>query len=112
MSAQPRALDPSGNIRNRWFLLLFSLVTVGASMVLTTSDEWVYAFGWPLPEVCTLRKVLGIRCPGCGLTRSFVFMGHGEWLSALRMHWLGPITWLVVAVQIPRQVWLLIRPPR
>ena len=63
-------------------------------MGLNANEQWVYALGWQVPELCTLRKVLGIRCPGCGLTRSFVFMGHGEWWTALRMNWLGPPFWL------------------
>jgi hypothetical protein len=81
-------------------------------MVLNANEQWVYALGWQVPELCTLRKVLGIRCPGCGLTRSFVFMGHGEWWTALRMNWLGPPFWLIVASQIPLRIWALVRPLR
>lgn len=95
-----------------WLLLVVALVTVGASMVLRTDTEWVTVFGWQVPELCTIRRLFGVRCPGCGLTRSFVFMGHGEWLQALRMNWLGPVFWLTLAVQIPVRIWNLVRPLR
>src|SRR5438067_13160115 len=26
----------------------------------------------PLPELCTMRRLTGLNCPGCGLTRSFI----------------------------------------
>lgn len=33
-----------------------------------------------LPEVilCPFRQVTGLPCPGCGLTRGFVCIGHGQ----------------------------------
>ncbi len=101
---------PRRDRRLDWGLLLLAMVTIGSSMVLTATEEWVYVWGWQVPEICTVRRVLGIPCPGCGLTRSFVFMGHGEWLSALRMNWLGPVFWLTLAVQVPLRIRKLARP--
>jgi len=32
--------------------------------------------------VCGLRRLTNLACPLCGLTRSFVAIGHGEWREA------------------------------
>lgn len=43
-----------------------------------------------LPTLCPLQAVTGVFCPGCGITRSLVCCGHGEWLRAFFLHPLGP----------------------
>lgn len=32
----------------------------------------------PLPELCSWRRYFGVDCPGCGLTRSFICLAHGD----------------------------------
>ena len=41
--------------------------------------------------VCPLYKLTGINCPGCGLTRGFHALFHGDVLSALHYNALIPI---------------------
>lgn len=38
-----------------------------------------------LPEIvlCPFRQVTGLPCPGCGLTRGFVCIGHGNIAQAI-----------------------------
>jgi hypothetical protein len=66
-----------------------------ASVLLGPGEEGVRVFGVTLPSFCLFRNLTGWRCPGCGLTRSFVFLGHGHPIDALRMHPLGPLLYLV-----------------
>jgi hypothetical protein len=54
-----------------------------------------------LPEVCMSHRVLGISCPGCGLTRSFVCIAHGDPLAAFRWNPMGPVLFIIVLFQIP-----------
>ena len=42
-----------------------------------------------------------LSCPGCGMTRSFTYMGHGQIVDAFRLHMLGPFLYTLVVVQIP-----------
>lgn len=35
---------------------------------------------------CPINKLLGISCPGCGLTRAWVCFLQGEWQEALTYH--------------------------
>jgi hypothetical protein len=55
-----------------------------------------------LPSICPFYEMTGLPCPGCGLTRAFVCLGHGRWAEALHWH---PIGWLVYGVF----VWLWLR---
>jgi hypothetical protein len=36
--------------------------------------------------ICLLQDIFGIPCPGCGLTRAFLFLGHGDFRSALELN--------------------------
>lgn len=51
-----------------------------------------------LPSICLFYHLTGLPCPGCGLTRSFVFLGHGHFREALHWHPLGPALYLVLAL--------------
>ena len=42
-----------------------------------------------LPSICPFYNLTGLPCPGCGLTRAFVCLGHGRWLESLHWHPLG-----------------------
>ena len=55
----------------------------------------------PLPQVCMSRAYLHVNCPGCGLTRSFVHLAHGQWESAYRSHHLGVLLAFFTVIQIP-----------
>jgi hypothetical protein len=43
------------------------------------------------------------------MTRSFTYMGHLDPGTAFRMHMLGPVLWVAVAVQIPWRIVKLLR---
>jgi len=63
----------------------------------------------PLPHVCVSRRVLGVTCPGCGLTRSFIHLAHGRWSQSLAVHRLGWLIALIVAAQLPYRLVALAR---
>jgi hypothetical protein len=79
------------------------------SLTLVPSTEAVSIFGWEVPALCAVRNLFGIGCPGCGITRSFVFLGHGDLSSALSMNWLGPAVYALVWTQLPYRVLRLVR---
>jgi hypothetical protein len=57
--------------------------------------------GIPLPETCWSRSVFGVKCPGCGLTRSIVYLAHGDWRASWEMHRVGFVMALVILAQFP-----------
>ena len=45
--------------------------------------------------VCPLFALTGFACPGCGLTRGFHALFHGDWLTAIDFNALIPV-WVVI----------------
>ena len=89
-------------------LALASLVVL-ASLLLEPGQDGVSLLGRELPSSCTLKRLTGWGCPGCGLTRSFAYMAHLQVREAWEMHLLGPAGWLAVAVQVPYRGWRIWR---
>ncbi|HVS00812.1 MAG TPA: DUF2752 domain-containing protein [Thermoanaerobaculia bacterium] len=42
-------------------------------------------------SICIFRRVSGIPCPGCGMTRAFAHLAKGEWREAVVDHPLAPL---------------------
>lgn len=38
---------------------------------------------------CSFRVLLGIRCPGCGMTTSWAYFVRGEWLASMTVNFGG-----------------------
>lgn len=64
--------------------------------------------GLPAPEMCGSRLWLGIECPGCGLTRSFIRLADGDWSSAIALHRISPLLAFAMLAQIPYRLVLLV----
>jgi Protein of unknown function (DUF2752) len=67
---------------------------------------------FPLPHTCASRAWLGLRCPGCGLTRSIIHLAEGNWRASWHDHRLGGLMAIVIALQIPYRLLALRRPER
>ena len=68
------------------FLLLSVIFTASVLLPLPASPNGQIAH---LPSVCLFYHLTGLPCPGCGLTRSFVCLGHGHLRESLHWHPLG-----------------------
>ncbi len=91
--------------RRHWEVLVLSTLVILASAILDNrADGRVAPIGlsrWPLPPLCWSKELLGVSCPGCGLTRSFVHIAHGRFATAFLTHRLGPLLFAIVLLQIP-----------
>ena len=92
-------------IGNELFLFGLCLLVVLASMLLQPSDDAVFLFGWKVPPLCVWQNLLNRQCLGCGMTRAFTYMGHGDIVGAFRVHKAGPAVFLLVAAQVPLRAW-------
>ncbi|TNE92023.1 MAG: DUF2752 domain-containing protein [Deltaproteobacteria bacterium] len=112
-SATAKSKKPKSIFSSWWFgdslLLALCASVVFAAIILTPTPEFVEFFGTRVPETCGYKRVLGMSCPGCGLTRSFTYMAHLDPLQAFRMNWMGPPFFLFVLIQVPYRVLRLAR---
>lgn len=98
--------------RHLYFLAAAVIVAALAWALEVRPDERVAFRGfsqWPLPQSCYSRAVFGMPCPGCGLTRSFVYLARGAWSAAWREHRLGWLLAGLVALQFPYRLWAIVR---
>lgn len=63
----------------------------------------------PLPPTCGMQKTFGLDCPGCGLTRSFIALAHGDLTASLAFNPGGILVFGLVLFQIPYRVAQLLR---
>jgi hypothetical protein len=103
--------------RRHWEVLaVCGCVVVMALALQVLPDRQHVAFrgfaDYPMPHLCTARTWLGMKCPGCGLTRSIIYLAHGDWQASLRAHRLGWMMAGVIAFQFPYRLLLLRRPGR
>ncbi len=59
---------------------VLALVSAGALCAAAALSPAAAAHG---PVVCPFRLVTGLPCPGCGMTRAWVFLAHGRVGDAL-----------------------------
>jgi hypothetical protein len=102
--------DPSFHMT----LFVISTAVILLSLLLRVEGERqvvVPLVDLPLPEVCTSQRLLGLDCLGCGLTRSFISIGHGDLLAAWRFNPAGLLGFVIMAAQIPWRAaqWIRIR---
>lgn len=81
----------------------------GSLPALLAASFIYYPFVFDGPVFCPMRLMLGIPCPGCGLTRAFCLMTHGRFLDALEYHALAPAVlgymtflWIFKIVEVTR----------
>jgi hypothetical protein len=69
-------------------------------------------------SLCLSRRLLGLPCPGCGMTRALAHLAKGEWRAALAVHPFAPLlaaelllVWLAwgseligIAGRLPRRI--------
>ena len=71
--------------------VLYGCLTAAVTAATLTTMESVE----DLPSVCAFRRLTGLPCPGCGLTRSWVLTAHGRLGQASSRHPFGPPTFLL-----------------
>lgn len=87
-----------------WWLWPSALVTlaasaVAASLLFTPSDDptRVFVLGQAFGGECGMKVALGIPCPQCGMTRSWVHLVRGNIFEAFRYNAAGALLllWIV-----------------
>src|SRR5262245_8168583 len=114
------AIDPLKASRDlvqwhRAVLVLSCAILALARALVVLPDDRIALRGlpaYPLPQCCASRVWLGLRCPGCGLTRSIIQLAGGDRRASWHDHRLGGLMAAVIAFQIPYRLLALRRPDR
>jgi uncharacterized protein DUF2752 len=77
--------------RLAWLVLLASSAVFLVSAIWRPPDE-------PIIILCPFRALTGLLCPGCGMTRAFCALGHGELRRAIGFNALSPLLFLAFIV--------------
>lgn|ERR1051325_1796326 len=96
-------------------LVIACIVIVGAFTLRVQAGDQVGLMGmsdFVLPPLCLSRAWFGIHCPGCGLTRSFIYLAQGDWVASWEMHHLGWLLAVMVVLQIPYRIYGLCCPQK
>lgn len=97
-----------------WVMLFLAAgVILAAFLLQVRSDQRVefrFAPGYPLPESCHARKFLNQDCPGCGLTRSFIYLAEGNLSASRAVQPLGWLLALITLAQLPYRLWAIRHP--
>ncbi len=97
-------------LRNRiWLSTFFFAALLVASALLPLPHNHAIA---GMPSVCAWHHFTGLPCPGCGLTRSWVCMAHGQFADAFVWHPLGPILFLSALIYTFWSAWMALARPR
>ena len=104
-------VDTLSRMRDRILLgVAIAVPLLGLSMTVLGGGKRVslgFAPATPLPQTCASRWLFGIDCPGCGLTRSIIYLMHGQLAESLKIHRLGWLFLLLIVSQIPYRLWCL-----
>ena len=101
---------PRGVLASRRTQLLLWLGAGAAGAALFFAAGWVGLPSGAGYTICAFRRITGIPCPGCGLTRAMAALARGELLLALHFHPFAPLVlaeaaalWAAIGNAIARQ---------
>jgi hypothetical protein len=80
--------------------IYLALLLLPALCSIAPGREHAEIFGLSLPGTCATKSVFDTECPGCGLTRSFISVAHGEVRKASEFHRIGPALYLFMILQV------------
>ncbi len=82
-------------------MVVSCLILLLSVLLRSPNSESVELGAFTLPELCTFKRVFPIGCPGCGLTRSFISISHGDLATAFRLNFASFFVYAFVVAQIP-----------
>lgn len=103
----------SGLLWTHAVLFSIGLVVIGMSFAMRSEGQrsvFLPGANYSLPELCAAKRLFNLPCPGCGLTRSFISISHGQLQRAWSFNPAGFLLYPFVFAQIPwnaMQFWLI-----
>ena len=105
-----RRLDKLGHVvagERAWPVAMAVLgagAITAALVVYPGNGEQMMIFGLPFGSECTFKAEQGYGCPGCGMTRSWVYSARGQIMRAMTYNPAGSTLFLWLALGLPMGV--------
>jgi len=92
----------NGRIVIAWIAAAVIIIATARSLRVEPPRSVFLPFGSdPLPELCSFRHMLKIDCPGCGMTRSFIFASRFQCSNAWNSNPAGILLFASIVLSIP-----------
>ncbi len=62
-----------------------------------------------LPGLCQFKRMFGRDCPGCGMTRSFMYIARFQPTKAWAIQPVGTLLAFFLAASIPHRIWQIVQ---
>jgi hypothetical protein len=89
---------------NHPYEVLFGRWSVGVGLVVVLGALFLPLEGLGL-DLCYVKSLTGLPCPGCGLTRSVLHTSHGQPLAALQFNPFGPLILGLFSLSVSSLAW-------
>jgi hypothetical protein len=110
MAAEPPIAIPPPSRNDLVLVVGFAGAAVASRVVdLRGPRREIALAGHRLPPLCAFRLVTGRRCPGCGMTRGFLYMFRGDLVNAIRANHLTPVAFVLAAREVARAASRIVR---
>lgn len=98
----PASAEPDALFHGVLLLMSAGVLIAAACLQIRGTDQVVLpVVNIALPDVCSYKRLVGVDCPGCGLTRCFISLLNGDLKGAWAFNPAGVLLFVVVVVQIP-----------
>lgn len=111
---KPTHTRREGELTGHWIVLLLCAGILLGGLLLSPPNPgspYLHIFGIPIPDTCSFKNLIGLSCPGCGLTRSIVAGMHGDLKASFMYHRLGLFTLIYVCLQLLYRMFVIVVPP-
>jgi hypothetical protein len=89
-----------------WIAAVAMLVLVARCLrVEATNRVIIPVLEYQLPSLCNFQRLFGIDCPGCGMTRSFVYSVHLQFFEAWNMNPAGTMLFCSLVLSVPWRIY-------
>jgi hypothetical protein len=99
--------------RRHWEILVVASLVVVLAFAMQIRPDGLVALAalpdYPLPPSCPSYTCFGVKCPGCGLTRSLIHLAHGHWEASREVHPVGWVLAAAILLQFPYRILALRR---
>ncbi len=82
--------------KRKWQAILIAMLTIIVPYLIMLSDPHIESS----QSLCPFKLLTGLPCPGCGITKSIIFLYQGDIMKSLTYHIFGPLVILFCVVSV------------